>query len=405
MAVSIKLKRTSTPSLSPSTAQITTGELFINTHDGKLFLKKNNGIESIVDLSIAFSQSGGTINATSGTIDTIPISRGGGSVVSNLAIGVSALTTNTTGANNLAFGRFALQNNNASDNLAIGITALQQNTVGFNNIGIGTSALNGNIGGDNNIAIGVATLSNNSGDANNNIAIGTSALNGNIGGDNNIAIGLNTLLLNTAGSNNIAIGTSALDSVSISTNNIGIGLNALSTVSVGNNNLGVGTNALLITTANNNTAFGIFAGNNATTGNDNVFLGYNTTLLNATDVNSIVIGSSAIGIGSNTAVIGTTSTTKTKLWGVLSLDSTIITTNAASFTINKPCGIVRLTAVSSFVVTNSLVNADSIVLCVVASASTRTISRVVPSSGSFQCFLSGNVTAGTRVSFLVISTN
>jgi len=355
MAVSIKLKRTSTPSLSPSTAQITTGELFINTHDGKLFLKKNNGIESIVDLSIAFSQSGGTINATSGTIDTIPMSRGGGSVVSNLAIGVSALTTNTTGANN--------------------------------------------------IAIGVSTLSNNSGDANNNIAIGTSALNGNIGGDNNIAIGLNTLLLNTAGSNNIAIGTSALDSVSISTNNIGIGLNALSTVSIGNNNLGVGTNALLTSTANNNTAFGIFAGNNATTGNDNLFLGYNTTLLTATDVNSIVIGSSAIGIGSNTAVIGTTSTTKTKLWGVLSLDSTIITTDAASFTINKPCGIVRLTAVSSFVVTNSLVNTDSIVLCVVASASNRSVSRVIPAAGSFQCFLSGNVTAGTRVSFLVISTN
>lgn len=52
MANTIKLKRSSTASAIPSTANLQLGELAVNTFDGKLFLKKNDGVDSIVELGI-----------------------------------------------------------------------------------------------------------------------------------------------------------------------------------------------------------------------------------------------------------------------------------------------------------------------------------------------------------------
>jgi len=51
-------------------------------------------------------------------------------------------------------------------------------------------------------------------------------------------------------------------------------------------------------------------------------LGAGARGLNNSDSNSIVIGSSAVGIGANTTVIGTSSTTESKLFGQLTLDAT-----------------------------------------------------------------------------------
>lgn len=50
MAQTVKLRRSATPSAVPTTAQLALGEVAINTYDGKLFLKKNNGTESIVEI-------------------------------------------------------------------------------------------------------------------------------------------------------------------------------------------------------------------------------------------------------------------------------------------------------------------------------------------------------------------
>lgn len=49
MADLIRHKRTSTPGTSPTTGDLQLGELGINTNDGKLFIKKDNGVESIVE--------------------------------------------------------------------------------------------------------------------------------------------------------------------------------------------------------------------------------------------------------------------------------------------------------------------------------------------------------------------
>ena len=46
----IRIKRSAVPGAIPTTAQLALGELAINTFDGKAFLKKNDGTESIVEV-------------------------------------------------------------------------------------------------------------------------------------------------------------------------------------------------------------------------------------------------------------------------------------------------------------------------------------------------------------------
>ena len=50
MAQLVKLKRSATPSAIPTTGQLDLGELAINTNDGKLYLKKDDGAQSIVEI-------------------------------------------------------------------------------------------------------------------------------------------------------------------------------------------------------------------------------------------------------------------------------------------------------------------------------------------------------------------
>lgn len=72
-------------------------------------------------------------------------------------------------------------------------------------------------------------------------------------------------------------------------------------------------------------------------------------------------------------------------------------------TINKTSGTVNFAAAAStLVVTNSLVSATSIVLCVVRTAdATATIKSVVPTAGSFTITLGAAATAETSVGFMV----
>jgi hypothetical protein len=50
MANTIKIKRSAVPGKVPTTGDLQLGELAINTFDGKLFTKKDNGTQSIVEL-------------------------------------------------------------------------------------------------------------------------------------------------------------------------------------------------------------------------------------------------------------------------------------------------------------------------------------------------------------------
>jgi hypothetical protein len=63
----MKFKRSAVPSKVPTTADLALGELAINTYDGKLFLKKNDGTQSVVEIGAGGGGGSGTVTSVSGT--------------------------------------------------------------------------------------------------------------------------------------------------------------------------------------------------------------------------------------------------------------------------------------------------------------------------------------------------
>ena len=298
---------------------------------------------------------------------------------SNTAIGYMALNTNSTGCQNVAIGRYALQHNNGKNNIGIGHVALRYNTTGCNNLAIGYFNLYANTTGRYNVALGISSLRCNTTGCHNtaggglwslrnnttgcdNIAIGYMALCSNTTANNNTALGRYALRCNTTGANNTAIGSGSLSSNTTGAHNNAIGQNALCSNTTGTDNAAIGYNALRYnTTGCNNIAHGLGAmrcnisGNynvalgeqalrNITSGSCNVVLGVSAARLNSVsggitslsssivigantkpsasgDTNEIVIGDSAIGLGSNTTVIGNSSTTTARIWGQLTANS------------------------------------------------------------------------------------
>jgi hypothetical protein len=220
---------------------------------------------------------------------------GAGDVYNNGAKGVNTNTffgenvgRNATGLNNTAIGESALRTNTTGGyNTAIGVGALRTNTTGNSNAAIGGSALYANTTGNSNAAIGVSALGNN-----------TTGL-------NNTAIGTYALLDNTTGNSNTAIGESALRTNTTGGYNTAIGQNALRTNTTGGYNTAIGVNAGRL----------ISDGSNNTITNSSIFIGFDTRALADNQTNQIVIGDSAIGLGSNSVVLGNTSITRTQLRG------------------------------------------------------------------------------------------
>ena len=80
MANIVQLKRSSVAGRAPAVSDLAPGELAINTHDGRLFLKKDNGTASIVDVtaanatgSIGFLIDGGGAPITPGLKGTLAV--------------------------------------------------------------------------------------------------------------------------------------------------------------------------------------------------------------------------------------------------------------------------------------------------------------------------------------------
>ena len=92
--------------------------------------------------------------------------------------------------------------------------------------------------------------------------------------------------------------------------------------------MAIGQNALQYnTTGNSNAAIGVNAGrlisngSNNTITNNSIFIGVDTRALADNQTNQIVIGDSAIGLGSNSVVLGNTSITRTQLRGQVIMGS------------------------------------------------------------------------------------
>ena len=181
--------------------------------------------------------------------------------INNTAVGLNALTNDTTGGYNVGIGFGALASNTTGQqNTAIGTQALTNNTANFN-LAIGFRALFFNTTGKHLTGIGAAALRNNT-TASYNTAIGTEALRENTTGENNTATGEGALYSNTIGHGNTADGGHALGNNTTGNGNTAVGY-------------GAGENVQTFTTGSSNTLVGYFAGDNVSTANNVICVGSN----------------------------------------------------------------------------------------------------------------------------------
>ena len=129
----------------------------------------------------------------------------------NIAIGSSSLSGNSTGKHNVAIGLEAMKYSNGTANIAIGPYSLQYAGAvnGHNNVAIGYNSLNWLTSGRYNTSIGEASLLHSNGSSN--AALGAFALHGTIMGNANTAVGyksgkLESLNSTTPYSGNVFLG-------------------------------------------------------------------------------------------------------------------------------------------------------------------------------------------------------
>lgn len=185
----------------------------------------------------------------------------------SVALGTSALNSNTTGSDNIAVGTSALKSNTTgSGNTAIGENTLYSNTRGDDNIAIGRNALYQSDTGDGNIAIGYQAMYYQNDINTGNTAVGYQAMVGTNSASNyhNTAIGYRAL--NRAGNSaknagqNTAVGSGALENNVTGFGNTAIGANALNTGRQGAYNTGLGYYACANVTGSNKTCIGASSG-------------------------------------------------------------------------------------------------------------------------------------------------
>ncbi len=225
----------------------------------------------------------------------------------------------------------------SDENFCLGSNAGEDLTSGVRNTMLGKCAGRCITTGDNNIAIGYRAQEKNC-EQNYNTALGYQAMfcsggcgNAAIGqqamqnstADNSVAIGKCTLYSAT-GNSNSAIGAQALQNVSTGINNFGLGAIAGFGLTTGSSNVYIGDSASRYNASgSNNVALGKCAGRchssgTKTSGDNNIYIGTDARAGSASTANEIVIGCGAVGQGTNTAMIGNSSTTHLYIYGCYS---------------------------------------------------------------------------------------
>ena len=195
--------------------------------------------------------------------------------------GVSGITSNTF------YGLNSGRNAAGVSNSFFGVGAGAANTTGNNNTFFGTSA-----GQSNTTSAFSSYFGSNAGQnstAQNNSFFGMNAGQNNTTGDANTFIGRSAGTVNYAGTDNTFLGFQA-------------GLNK----ATGSNNVFLGSNAGRYITGGSV---------NLVTANQSILIGNNTQAAADNQTNQIVIGHTAVGLGSNTTVIGNSSTTLFRPYG------------------------------------------------------------------------------------------
>ena len=204
--------------------------------------------------------------------------------VNNALFGYNAGRNITTQSGNTFIGTSAGQSNISNNNTAVGTNVLVLNTTGFSNTAIGNEALYHNTTAFFNTALGNGAGINNT-TGGRNTFLGSLSGRGNTTGQSNICIGVDSAFAQTTGNNNIFVGDVS----------------------------------------------GMFLADgvaNLTISNNSLFLGRDTRANADNQTNQIVIGDSAIGLGSNSVVLGNDSIVTTALKGNVLIGTT--TTVASS---------------------------------------------------------------------------
>jgi hypothetical protein len=298
MSDQIQLKRSSTTGAVPTTAQLLQGELAVNTADGKVFAE-NDTASGIFTWSndAAAAITGGTIDGA--TVGATTAASGRFTTIEGTS--TTASTSSTTGAMIVAGGA-GIAKDSYINSVRVGRGAAGNNitVVGVNTGSQLTSAADGCT------SVGYqAGFWNSSGDGN--TSLGQNCLINTRTGSWNSGLGINCIYTNQSGSHNSSLGLEGLYSITHSYNtSVGSTAGYALTGSGSQHNVIIGYAAARYH-SNGSTAL--------TTAGSCVYIGSQVRGLDNSDSNSIVIGASAIGDGANTTVLGTSSTTQTKLHG------------------------------------------------------------------------------------------
>ncbi len=262
------------------------------------------GITALAAIGSSANANGATISGS--TLNLEPASANyGGIVTTGTQVFAGAKTFNSDlKVNNLTVGKGA----NTSSTL-----------LGFDAGAALTSS------GTQNVAIGYQALKSNN-DGTNNVAVGNIAATSLTTGTGNIAIGSQALRYTTTGHSNTAIGYGALGAVTTANSNIGIGSSSGARLTTGENNVHIGSSA--------GTYIGTGSVSN-TTGSNSVMIGANTRPAADNESNEIVIaggpdGTTTVGLGSNSTLIGSSATTTARIMGALTLPNTTASTSSTT---------------------------------------------------------------------------
>jgi hypothetical protein len=311
-------------------------------------------------ITAAANGSGGGVSPISGQADSYAI---GTAALGNIdttaernsiAFGTNALAASTTANGNIAIGKDALKSittgsggNLGNLNIAVGVEALKNHTNNFSNVAIGYQASINSTTAAGQITIGYQAGYTNQ-TSNYLVAIGYGAAKTAYNASNRVAVGYNAggAGLTSTATDVTAVGHQAARSVTSGLYATAFGANALNGLSTAGNCIGVGRWAgYSNTTGVNNVFIGSFSGQRISTGTSNTLIGYragrdsvvNTPSTNTNGVligsnteysdngttNEIVIGTGAQGQGSNTVMLGNSSTTDLYCYGGLSSPSDI----------------------------------------------------------------------------------